>query len=75
MYIISECSKLTQINRVGMEIKCDLKKIDHTNKWNMQKPGEWDAQTTLGFWETNESFNFGLKTKPGERQQQRKPAE
>ena len=27
-------------------------------------PGEWNAQTSLGFWDTNGSHNFGQTTRP-----------
>ena len=32
-------------------------------------PGEWDAQTPLGFWDTNESLNIGQTTRPTNNQQ------
>ena len=32
-------------------------------------PWEWDAQISLGFWETNRSPNLGQKTKPKDCQQ------
>ena len=38
------------------------------NKWYMQNPasvhGEWDAQTSPGFWDTNGSPNLGQTTRP-----------
>ena len=33
-------------------------------------PGEWDAQTPLGFWDTNGSPNLGQTTWPYNNQQQ-----
>ena len=35
-------------------------------------PGEWDAQTPLGFWDTNESPNLGQTTWPYDNQQKKK---
>ena len=35
-------------------------------------PREWDAQTPLGFWETNRSPNLGHTTRPSNSQQQQK---
>ena len=34
------------------------------------RPGEWDAQNSLGFWDTNESPNLGQTTRPSNNQQQ-----
>ena len=34
--------------------------------------GEWDAQTSLGFWDKNGSHNLGQTTKPCNNQQQKK---
>ena len=34
-------------------------------------PGEWDAQTPLGFWDTNESSNLAHTTRPRDTQQQK----
>ena len=36
------------------------------------RPGEWEAQTPLGFWGTNESSNLSQTTKPSNNQQQKK---
>ena len=33
-------------------------------------PGKWDAQTPLGFWDTNGSPNLGQMTRPINNQQQ-----
>ena len=35
-------------------------------------PGEWDAHTPLGFWDTNGSLNLGQTTRPNNNQQQKK---
>ena len=34
-------------------------------------PGEWDAQTLLGFWDTNGSLNLGQTTRPYNNQQKK----
>ena len=39
---------------------------------NTVHPEEWDAQTSLGFCDTNESPNFGQMTTPSNSQQQQK---
>ena len=69
-HVISECSKLvqkvykTKHNWVGIVIHwelCKKLKSDHTSKYYQHKPacpGEWDAQTSLRFWETNGSPNL-----------------
>ena len=36
------------------------------------RPGEWDAQTSLGFWDTNGSPNLGQTTRPSENQQKKR---
>ena len=35
-------------------------------------PGEWDAQSSLGFWDTNKSPNLGQTTKPSDSQQKKR---
>ena len=35
-------------------------------------PGEWEAPTPLGFWDTNGSPNLGQTTRPYDNQQQKK---
>ena len=35
-------------------------------------PGEWNAQTPLGFWDTNRSPNLGQTTRPSNNQHQEK---
>ena len=35
-------------------------------------PEEWDAQTSLGFWDTNRSPNFSQTTRPYNNQQKKK---
>ena len=51
-------------------------KSDHMNKWYMHKhkirPRKWDAQNSLGFWDTNGSLNPTQTTKPGDSQQKKK---
>ena len=34
-------------------------------------PGEWDAQTPLGFWDTNGSPNLGQTTRPYNNERQK----
>ena len=34
-------------------------------------PGEWDAQTLLGFWDTNASPNLSQTTRPSNDQQEK----
>ena len=34
--------------------------------------GKWDAQTSLGFWDTNRSLNLGQTTWPGDNQQKKR---
>ena len=36
------------------------------------RPGEWDEQASLGFWDTNRSPNFGQTTRPSNSQQKKK---
>ena len=36
------------------------------------RPGEWDAQNSLGILDTNRSYNSGQKTRPRDNQQQKK---
>ena len=70
-YIISECSKLaqkeykTRHDWVGKVIHLEVSKkfnFEHTNKWYMYSPESvlenWDAQSSLGFWNTNRSPNL-----------------
>ena len=33
---------------------------------------EWDAENSLGFWDTNGSSNLGLTTRPSDSQQQQR---
>ena len=40
--------------------------------WSVIRPGKWDAQTFLGFWDTNRSSNLGRMTKPSDSQQKKK---
>ena len=35
-------------------------------------PGEWDAQTSLGFWGTNGSLNLGQTTRHSDSQKKKK---
>ena len=35
-------------------------------------PWKWDAQTSLGFWDTNKSFNIGQIIRPSESQKKKK---
>ena len=35
-------------------------------------PGKWDAQNSLGFWDTNGSFNLGQTTRPSDGQKKKK---
>ena len=35
------------------------------------RPGEWDRQNSLVFWDTNESHNLGQTTRPSDRQQKK----
>ena len=35
-------------------------------------PGEWDTQTPLGFWNTNEWSNLGQTTRPYNNQQKKR---
>ena len=35
-------------------------------------PGKWDAQTSLGFWDTNRSPNLGQTTRPSNKQQKKR---
>ena len=75
--IINICSKLaqkeyrTRHDLVGMVIHWELcKKLKFDRMVQMVHtqpricPEEWDAQTPLGFWETNESSNLGQTTRP-----------
>ena len=39
------------------------------------RPGEWDAQHSVGFGETNGSPNFSQMTKPSDSQQKKKKSE
>ena len=39
------------------------------------RPGEWDAQSSLGFWETNRSSNLGQTIRPSDSQQKKKKKE
>ena len=84
MQQISECSKLakkycaTRHDRVGKVIYselCKKLKSDHTNKWYYIPkicPGEWNAQTSLGFWDTSGPPNLRQTTRPSNNQQQQK---
>ena len=38
-------------------------------------PGEWDVQTSLGFWDTNGSPNLGQMRRPSDSQQKKKKRE
>ena len=40
------------------------------------RPRKWDAENSVGFWDTNGSSNLGQATRPRDSQQQkREPAE
>ena len=39
------------------------------------RTGEWDAQTSLGFWDTNWSLNLGQTTRPCDSQLKKKKKE
>ena len=82
-HIISECSKLeqreyqTRLDWVGKMIHwelCKKFKFDHYKKMVYAQPGirprKWDAQSSLGFWDTDGSSNLGRTTRPCESQQQ-----
>ena len=53
---------------------CKKFKFDYTNKYAQPKirPGEWDAQTFLGFWDTNGSHNLGQMTRFGDSKKKKK---
>ena len=36
---------------------------------------EWDVQSSLGFWDTNDSSNLSQMTKPSDSQQKRESSE
>ena len=62
-------------NWVGKVIK--KLKFPYTNKWYIHNPEsvrkEWDAQISLGFWDTIGSPNLGQTTKLSDSQQKREP--
>ena len=75
-HIISECSKLVQrkyktrndwVGKVIHREFCKKFKFSPTNTWyldNLEKsPWKWDAQTTLGFWDTKGSHNHCQTTR------------
>ena len=39
------------------------------------RPGEWDAQNSLGFWDTNGSPNTDQTTRPSNNQQKKKTSQ
>ena len=39
------------------------------------RPGKWDAQTLLGFWDTNGSPNLGQTTRPYHNKKEKKKKE
>ena len=46
-----------------------------TNGICTTQPGEWDAETSIGFWDTNGSINLGQMIRSCDSQQKREPAE
>ena len=82
--IISECTKLAQkecktrhdwvVKMIHWEL-CKKFKFDHTKKIVYAQPRicpeEWNAQTPLGFWDTNGSSNLGQTTRPSNNQQEK----
>ena len=79
-HIISECSKLaqneykTRHNWVGKVIHWELCQEIYPYEQMVHAqpricPGEWDAQTPMGFWRINGSPNLGQNTRPYNNQQ------
>ena len=69
--IITQSEYKTRHNWVGKVIYRELYqkfKFNHTNKWYMNnpriRPSKWNAQNSLGFWDTNGSSNYGQTTRP-----------
>ena len=84
VFIISECSRLTQNevktrhDWVGKGIDwelCKKLKFDHTSKWYMKKLGSIiknEAQNSLRVWDSNKSPNPGQTTRPRDNKQTNK---
>ena len=78
---MSECSKLAQKENktrqdwVGKVINWEIcKKFKFEQMIYAQPsicPGEWDAPTPMGFWDTNGSLNLSETTRPYDNQQKK----
>ena len=63
-YLITECTELVQ------------KDYKASHEWESTgncaiHPGEWVAQNTQGFWDTNRSLNLGQATRPSDSNKKR----
>ena len=80
-HIISECSTLSPRESIRQDTiewgrwstGICARSLNLSIRTNLRIfPWKWHAENSLGFWDTNGSFNLGLKTRPSDHQQKRK---